>query len=178
MKVLLQKTSERSVINYYQEIFYNKILLKKPFAEYMIYCACGRLNKQKVQHDRRAVADVTIYYLCVHMCDKEFMATMVLSCRIPILPLTSWSSQQHIIRRRFQCVPRIPDVLNFLPIPAMHLNGWRFGRCDNRRSIVRQSNTTRVKTRVRLRVPLILTTFLATYRRFRPTIILRSDFRH
>lgn len=86
----MQKTCERSVINYYQEIFYNKILLKKPFVEYMIRRVCGRLNKQKVQHDRRAVADVTVYYLCVHMCDKEFMATMVPSYFPAVFPSFPW----------------------------------------------------------------------------------------
>lgn len=54
-----------SIINYYGKTFIIKFYLKKKtFAEYTMHRARGRLNKQKVRHDRRAVADVTVYYLC------------------------------------------------------------------------------------------------------------------
>lgn len=90
-------------------------------------------------------ADVTIYYLCLHMCDKEFIATMVssvLSYAVsPFYPRRR-SSQQHIIRQRVSDVPRFPGCSKLLTNSRGASERRRSGRCDNRRSIVRQSNTT------------------------------------
>lgn len=147
-----------------------------------MYRACGRLNKQKVRHDRRAVADVTVYYLCPHMYDEVFIATMVLSYfPTPVSFLRSWSSQQHIIRRRVPDVPAFPGRSpNLLPIPAAHLERRRSGRRDNRRSIaptVKYSAPGSFASLINSHHPPPPHP-VATYRRLRPPIISRSDCRH
>lgn len=116
--------------------------------------------------------------LCLHMCDKEFIAMMVSSvlsyAMSPSCPRRR-SSQQHIIWQRVSDIPRFPDVPNFLPIPAAHLNGG-----DPADAITEDRSS---DSQIRLypgsfASPINSHHLLATYRRLRPPIILRSDFHH
>lgn len=119
-KILLQATREAPLIitkKYIVTKFY--IYIKENRLQNIRYIAHvrGRLNKQKVRYDRSAVANVTVYYLCLNMWDKEFMATMVPSY-FPALSPSFLSTAYYSAGAFPMSRVRRPDVPNFLPIPA------------------------------------------------------------
>lgn len=109
------------------------------------------VSGQKIRHDRREVADVTVYYLRLHTRDKEFMRSRL----APSPPLPS----PRTFPRRISVTPcPSPAYILFvrpacssssLPCPRMFAGASyqfpaapRSDRRDNQRSIVRQPNAT------------------------------------